>query len=367
MNAGGGYERGKVAVVVSDGKRGPTATQMISFDQPFAGAPDAPFRIVFEKDFTEPGEIKAAFTKRQPDILVLSRYTSDRGAAWIELGRKAGIPVVFHLDDDLLAVPTSLGEAKFKAYNRPERLQALRDNIESSDLLYVSTPELAIRLRDHEIRTPIIAGDIYCAVARDQIGALVSPATGPVIGYMGTGGHSADLSMIMPAICEAMTSIPDLQFEVFGTIQMPVELEPFKERVRHIASVAEYSDFLPFLRSLGWWVGLAPLEDNIFNRCKADTKWVEYSLAGIAVVASDLPVYHRACSGGTGISAGSASQWSDAIRKLVCEPQLRASMIAAAQAKLREEYTHERLRQQVIRVFDEARARQAGNLSAATP
>lgn len=366
MNAAEGHERFKIAVVVSDGKRGPTATQMISFEQPFAAAPDATFRIVFEKDYAETGEIEAAFASRQPDILVLSRYTSERGRTWIDLARNAGIPVIFHLDDDLLAVPASLGEAKFKAYNRPERLQALRDNIEGSDLLYLSTAELASRFRGHNIATPMIAGDVYCAVAPDQIGAFIAPATGPVIGYMGTGGHSADLSMIMPAICEAMQSIPNLQFEVFGTVKMPAELEPFGRRVRHVPPVAEYSEFLPFLRSLGWWVGLAPLEDNAFNRCKADTKWVEYSLAGMAVVASDLPVYHRACAGGTGILAGSTREWTEAIGKLVYEPRERKRMVAAARAKLRAEYTHQSLRQQVLRIFEKARALQASNLSGAT-
>ncbi len=237
---------------------------------------------------------------------------------------------------------------------RGERLKALRDNIAGSDLLYVSTPELAKRFQEHGVGTPIVAGDVYCAVSEDQVGALVGPAGGPVIGYMGTAGHSADLAMIMPAICQVMEAIPSLQFEVFGTIKMPSELERFGSRVRHLPPVADYAEFLPFLRSLGWWVGLAPLEDNVFNRCKADTKWVEYSLAGMAVVASDLPVYHRACADGAGILAGAPDDWSNAVRKLLHEPRARQTMIDTAQKKLRETYSHERLREQVLAVFEQA-------------
>jgi hypothetical protein len=259
--------------------------------------------------------------------------------------------VIFHIDDDLLAVPESLGASKYKAYNSPERLQALRDNIEDSDLLYVSTAELEKRFREHGIAAPIVAGDVYCAVAQDEIGALTAPATGPVIGYMGTAGHSADLAMVMPAICEVMDAIPSLQFEVFGTIKMPAELDRFGSRARHIPTVADYTQFLPFLRSLGWWVGLAPLEDNSFNRCKADTKWVEYSLAGMAVVASDLPVYHRACADGAGILASSHVQWSDALQQLIYRPNVRQRMVQASQAKLRQAYTHEKLRAQVLHLF----------------
>lgn len=344
----------KIALIIYDGKGGPTATQMISFGQPFALAPDAPYRITFERHHQDAAAVEAAFAAHQPDVLVLSRYTSELGTTWIGLARAAGIPVVYHLDDDLLAVPPSLGQSKFKAYNSPERLQALKNNIEGSDLLYVSTAELANRLKEHGIATPIVAGNIYCAVSQEEVGALTGPATGPVIGYMGTAGHAADLAMVLPAVCEVMKAIPTLQFEVFGTIKMPADLEQFGRRVRHITSVTKYAEFLPFLRSLGWWIGLAPLEDNVFNRCKADTKWVEYSLAGMAVVASDLPVYHRACEDGAGILAATNAEWSQSIIDLVHHPKERIRMIYAAQTKLRIAYRNELLRQQVIDVFEQA-------------
>jgi glycosyltransferase involved in cell wall biosynthesis len=342
-------------LIVYDGKRGPTATQMISFGQPFDPANGtAPARISFEKHYTDPAEVEKAFASHRPDVIVLSRYTSDRGQDWIRLAHGARIPVVFHIDDDLLAVPASLGEAKFKAYNDPARLNALRTNIEESDLLYVSTAELGRRFDEYGLRTPIVAGDVYCSVSIEQIGASLPPATGPVIGYMGTSGHSADLAMIMTAIVEVMETIPELQFEVFGTIEMPSDLARFGSRVRHIAPVADYAEFLNRLRSLGWWVGLAPLEDNRFNRCKADTKWVEYSMAGMATVASDLPVYHRACADGSGVLAQSNRDWADAIRQLIYHPDLRAKTIERAQGKLRDSYTHECLRSQVMRILERA-------------
>jgi hypothetical protein len=279
------------------------------------------------------------------------------------LARSAGIAVVYHIDDDLLAVPRSLGDAKYTAYNRPERLKALRDNIENSDLLYVSTAALASRFEEHGIRTPIVAGDVYCSIQPEDVGALLAPSSDPVIGYMGTGGHSADLAMILPAICEVMDAIPALQFETFGTIQMPPELIRFGDRVRHISPVADYSDFVTKLRSLGWWVGLAPLEDNAFNLCKADTKWVEYNMAGMAAVCSELPVYQHACADGAGILAGSSDAWVEAVKALVYNPGFREGLIESAQRKLREFYTHDCLRTQVLKVFDKAFALREGSMA----
>jgi hypothetical protein len=328
---------------------------MISFGQPFdAARSQGSVRISFEKHHADSADVQKAFDAHQPRLLVLSRYTSALGRDWIRLARTAGIPVIFHIDDDLLSVPASLGEAKYKAYNDPERLKALRENIEASDLLYVSTAELARRFEEQGINVPIAAGDVYCSVSPDQIGALLPAASGPVMGYMGTSGHAADLAMVMPAVCDVMDAIPTLQFELFGTIGMPSELSRFGRRVRHIPAVADYAAFPTSLRSLGWWIGLAPLEDNVFNRCKADTKWVEYSMAGIAVVASDLPVYHRACAGGAGVLARSLQGWTAAMYDLIHKPELRADMIGKAAAKLRHSYTHECLRTQVLEIFDRA-------------
>lgn len=355
MTSGCCSERARTALVVYAGKHGPTATQKISFAEPFnEAAGEIPFRIVFQTHLSDAEAILAAFSDHSPDLLVLSRYVSHLGEQWIALARAAGIPIIFHIDDDLLAVPPSLGPAKFAAYNDPERRKALRDNIEASDLLYVSTEELGKRFGAHAIETPIIAGRIYCSVAPNEIGATEPPATGPVIGYMGTSGHSQDLAMVIPSVCEVMEAIPNLQFELFGTIAMPAELTEFGQRVRHLAPIPDYSDFLPYLRRLGWWIGLAPLEDNPFNRCKADTKWVEYSLAGIAVIASDLPVYERACAGGSGILARDRREWTRALIELLVRPPERSAMVESAQRKLRERYTHEKLRQQVMNVFDQA-------------
>lgn len=346
----------KRVLVVTDSKGGPSATQKISFSQPFDDALGGDsFQIRYASEQSDEA-IPSAFASEAPDLLVLSRYTSAAGAAWIAQARRAVIPVIFHIDDDLLAVPESLGASKFRSYNDPARLQALRDNIEGSDLCYVSTGELRRRLQDHGISVPIVAGDIYCSVSVDEVGALLQPATGPIIGYMGTAGHSADLATILPAIGEMMELVPELNFELFGTIKTPPELARFGSRVRHLPPVADYAEFRSFLRSLGWWVGLAPLEDNPFNRCKADTKWVEYTIAGMAVVASDLPVYHRACADGAGVLARGSEEWKDAVLKLIERPRERSAIIQAAQHKLREQYSHARLRQQVVQIFEQVLA-----------
>ncbi|WP_230534256.1 glycosyltransferase family protein [Microvirga roseola] len=333
----------------------PGATQHISFTQPLARQVNlgtADVNLVSHDTSME--ILKQKLQKFSPSSLILSRYTSADATPLIACARSLSIPVIFHIDDDLLGVPESLGLDKFRHYNAPERLQALRNNMEASDLIYTSTQPLAEAFRAYGISTPIIAGDVYCTVDPTFIPQPL-PATAPVVGYMGTGGHSRDLALILPVLERLLEEVPDLRFEVFGTIQLPGGLTRFGKRVSHHAPVSDYARFVSKLCELGWWVGLAPLEDNAFNRCKADTKWVEYSYAGIAVVASDLPVYHRACNERAGVLASDLESWYRALNALLCSLDLRQGLVDRARQKLTTRYTHTALEKQVIDVLSAAR------------
>lgn len=335
------------------------ATQTISFVQPLQQAV-ADGRIDLkvlphEKTWTAPPAAQTFIADLKPDILVLSRYTMPGALDLIAAAKARGAAVIFHLDDDLLAVPESLGRAKYEHYSEPGRVAALMNALNASDLIYASTPVLAARLAEHGIVAPITAGDIYCSIApHDKMAPL--PSTGPVIGYMATGGHGADLDLVLPAIERLLEMMPELRFETFGTIPPAPGLARFGKRIAHFPGERDYSAFLARLNELGWWVAIAPLEDTPFNRCKADTKWIEYAFCGIPAVASDLPVYHKACADGAGVLAAANDQWFEALLRLVSDPRARQDMLVVARHRLDERYGREVLGRQVTAIFDQAAA-----------
>jgi hypothetical protein len=120
--------------------------------------------------------------------------------------------------------------------------------------------------------------------------------------------------------------------------------------------VPDYSAFLERLHDLGWWVAIAPLEDTPFNRCKADTKWVEYAFCGIPAVVSDLPVYHKACADDAGALAADTEQWLKALRTMLIDHRVRQATLTQARRRLNDLYGRERLRRQVNAIFDQAAA-----------
>lgn len=332
-------------LLVSDGR---AATQQISFFNPLAGSVDL--------EWVETNAVGAwlGAPALRPDAVVVSRVTDRAGEQILRWAREAGVPGIYHIDDDLLAVPKSLGEGKFQYYSDPSRVAQLRRNMEASDLVYASTGPLRSRLLETGVSRPVVNGSLYCSIDPSALNAPLY-ATGPVFGYMGTSGHHEDLNEILPAIETVLSAFPSAEFEVFGTIRLPERLTSFGSRVRHHAAVGNYDAFLSRMHRLGWWCGLAPVADNSFNRCKADTKWVEYTFAGAAVVASDIQVYDRACHGGAGLLAQTREQWTTSILTVLSDPRQRDQLVSVGRERLQKEYCHSVLRSQIIDVLGQAR------------
>jgi len=49
--------------------------------------------------------------------------------------------------------------------------------------------------------------------------------------------------------------------------------------------------FVQKISKIGYDIGLAPLTDTKFNRCKSNLKWLEFAMMGAPILASDMPQY----------------------------------------------------------------------------
>jgi glycosyltransferase involved in cell wall biosynthesis len=347
-------------------------TFQLSFAKPFA-LPEAQGEIVYE--LVTADDIKAAGGKNgeasdgerrwlaekvksfRPTLIAFCRYAGPHQDWLLDLARHLEIPTVFHIDDDLLNVPNALGEKKAAIHNAAPKLQAVRQLLDETDLVYCSTERLKRKFESVGALAPLRAGDIYCP------GRVISPATmRPVrkVGYMASADHSHNLTALLPAIVEFLRRNPDVDFEFFGSIPRPQELEEFGSRVRTVPPIKEYTRFLEEFARQEWDIGICPLSPIEFNLSKADTKWVEYSSVGAAVVASRNTVYDGCCADGCGMLAESAEEWLLALETLARDPIARFEQVQRAQRRLVNKYSTERLLTQVLDVFDEAAARKNG-------
>jgi hypothetical protein len=339
------------------------ASLQLSFLEPLKHGPggDAERHFLTEDDFKaafgsklSPAKVgpwlRRGLDRMDPELIVFCRYSGPSAETIVEWARARHIPTIFHIDDDLLNVPIELGKAKYRLHNSPARTGTIRYLLANATLVYCSTEPLRRRFFGDELLPRVVAGPLYCA--HDVI-APPPAAPSTIIGYMGSD-HRYDFQLVLPALIRLLTERPNVRFEMFSSMPMPEELGRFGHRVRKIDPVGDYASFMQTLSTLDWRIGICALDKMPFNTVKADTKWVEYTACGFAVVASRGTVYDRCCAEGCGILAESESEWVSAFETLLDDDAVWRAQVERAQARLQREYRPDTLRQQVFDVFARA-------------
>lgn len=363
-NRASGRERARILFVANSN----VPTLQLSFEKPLA-ALVARGEIV-TRLLTEP-EIRTALAQEgepavalhrslvafDPDMIVFCRYSGPGTPQMLEWAQANAISVMFHIDDDLLAIPKDIGEGKHALHNAPERIEAVRLLLGQADLVYVSTEALLARLAEAVPGARMQSGRIYCSgsIIRRPPLAVANSAICKV-GYMASADHAHNLTMILPAIEALLDRNPGVQFEFFGSIAMPPELARFGDRITAAPPVANYARFLEEFAAREWDIGICPLSPIPFNLMKANTKWVEYTSVGAAVVASRGGVYDACCADGAGLLADTPDEWLAALERLVRDGSFRLAQVARAQTLLQEQYGLASLRAQVLDMIALCRA-----------
>jgi hypothetical protein len=288
------------------------------------------------------------FKSFNPTLVVFCRYSGPHADVMLELSKEKRIPSIYHIDDDLLGIPKEIGESKHKFHNDKKRLNIVRYLLDECDLIYASTEKLKKHLISLGVKSPMIAGTIYCS------GKIINNAKlreTKKIGYMASADHAHNLSHVIGALIRVLRKYPMVNFEFFGTIPSPPEFAEFGDRISHAPKIDNYEDFIARFADYQWDIGICPLNPIHFNLMKANTKWVEYTSVGAAVVASKGMVYDECCADGCGQLAETEDDWFSALDLLINRPEVRFEQVERAQKKLQQEYSIDRLRDQVLDVF----------------
>jgi len=295
-------------------------------------------------------DLDLLFRELRPHLVAVSRYGGAGATEILAAARRHDAPLVFHIDDNLLAVEPELGAAKIARYAAPERIAALRSLLTEADLVYVSTEALrrqleALGLAFRACFVGAIAGGADVVRRHDR--RLDTKAL--TIGYMASSSHAADLAMVIPALLRVLDERPEVRVEIFGSLKVPEALA--QKACRAHPPVGDYDSFLERLASLPWDIGLAPLRSTDFNLAKTNTKWIEYTAAGIPVICSDHPVYRDVIAAGAAAAPAADDRWYEVICAMIDDPEKRHAQLAMAQRLLEREYSLQRLRGQVAEVI----------------
>lgn len=237
------------------------------------------------------------------DVVVVQRaaLSSRREVRrWRQRCDDLGLPLVLDLDDALFTI----GSDHPQAASLQSSVAVIDALLGAVDHLLVSTPELGRACRRRAARrgrrlpgVTVIANGLDAPLwGGPDPGA--GPGSPPPAGgrfrllYMGSPTHDPDFALVLEAL-DALERTRPGRFELVmvGGLAAPVERD-WLIRLDIPLDRRRYPAFVPWLRDQpACHLGLAPLVDNRFNRCKSDLKVLDYAALGLACLCSDLPPY----------------------------------------------------------------------------
>jgi len=278
----------------------------------------------------------------QYDMIWIMHYLSESNAATQAFFREqTGKKLVYDIDDNYLDVPES--NPVHENFKKGKRNRAiLSTSFFFADALTVSTEPLKERLERHfwdvhHIKKPIFIIPNMNDIRDWQYTPAPKDPKRTVIGYSGSNSHQDDLLFVLPVIDKLMGKYPDLWFELIGAIDKNKLHTYFKdftpkhlERVAMVAYTPTFWEYPEHLAKQPWDIGIAPLVDTAFTRCKSHIKWMEYSMYQIPTVASRVYPYFMELTGRktitdgeTGFLCRTQKEWETKLEKLILDKELR--------------------------------------------
>jgi len=188
-----------------------------------------------------------------------------------------------------------------------------------------------------------------------------------LIGYMGAASHWKDLSLIVD-VMEKLTEKYDFTFVLQGVTGGDFESEVLscqKILAQNLQPEQNdyFQDFLAFANKLkkvkmyhlpfflpeinpmklsmaDFDIGIAPLEDNEFNRGKSCLKFYEYAAVGTPCLASDVEPYKSEC---TYLAKNTFKDWYEKLEKLIVDKEFREKLAKEQQDWVKENRSMQRV------------------------
>lgn len=272
------------------------------------------FSVIGDAD----GNLKSVHVPDGVDVVVFQRVSRRIYAEAFLLLREKGIAVIHDMDDDLGRIPTK--NYAFSNYEDPNGHSWKWCELACTNATMVTTS--TARLRDvygfghGRVIDNYVPGSYLDLPRRDS----------DILGWAGsTSVHPEDLA----AVGRSVRRLVDEggRFIVVGPKSDVKSQLHLKKEPAYTGSV-DIMDWAAGVSLIG--VGIAPLQDSLFNMSKSRLKILEYSATGVPWVASPRAEYQRFhAESGTGILASSPPEWYRALKALAASSSMRTEMTEA--------------------------------------
>ena len=263
------------------------------------------------------------------DIFVFGRFDVPEYKKAIETIKEfTGKPVLLDIDDNIFSISPYL--PAHQSYDpNGFALKIHEEIVKYVDGIIVSTPALEEIYKKYNKVWVIPNGIKYLHSKLKHDGIN--------IGYLCSTSHLENAQIVEPAIIRVLRKYQNVRFyytKSFGGF-MDFIPEEIKAQVNYLPFFP-LKDYLSYVNNLKLDIGIAPLMNNDFNKCKSNIRVLEYWQNQTAVVASPLLEYNRTIRHGFNGYLAQDDEWEEMLDDLVRNPERRNYLIKNASQSLKD-------------------------------
>jgi glycosyltransferase involved in cell wall biosynthesis len=259
---------------------------------------------------------------RTADIVIVARGfpTGDT----IDLVRKikrAGKYLVYETDDAIPLIPEHHQKPWYK-----EAAPYVYECARLASAVTVSTRPLAQVFETQNEKVEVIENQLDPRIWKPQLHRDESRSDGQIrIGIVGSKHHEKDFEVLRDAMGAIAEKNDTVLWVVYGDGASSLVKTLPAARCQYVAPNYNYEGHPERLAGLGLDIGLCPLFDDDFNRCKSDIKYLEFGFLGICGIYSKLPPYESSVSHDINglLCEWSEDAWLEKIQTLIADQALR--------------------------------------------
>ena len=261
------------------------------------------------------------------DVLIIN-HVCDPDLLPIIARRKASkLPTVFEVGDNIHDIQSWNVTHAF--WHDEENRSLYHKLISACDALQANNPVLISQFGHLNHKHLVFPNQMRCLETDNSS----RQEDGLVIGWGGSHGHIEDVGWIAPDLIGWLDNHPQVRFSFMGSEEMFRVFEDIPGEQRTYHKPGAIADYYDFLRTLD--IGVAPLKETPYNRCRSDVKFIEYAAFGVVPVLQDLDPYQSTAPEGR-LLFREPKELVEVLDRLVSDPELRKRISQKASGHVRD-------------------------------